>query len=79
MSVELGILDILEIYGFDRQIKSKMVRHQDSRYDVAELIRDGWFELYQSLQARPIFKNCHQVVSLVGDPCVLSAMYVSEC
>src|SRR3972149_2473252 len=34
---------------------------------MAALIRDGWFELYQSLQARPVFNKCHQIVSFIGD------------
>ena len=31
------------------------------------LIREGLFELYQSLQARPIFSGCGQIVSFIGD------------
>ena len=67
MATELGIVDLLKVFGFDDRLKAKLVRHQDTRLDVADLIRDGWFELYQSLQAKPIFKNCHQIVSFIGD------------
>ena len=67
MATEIGIVDLLEVLGFDDRLKSKLVRHQDARYDVPALIRDGWFDLYQSLQKRPVFKDCKQIVSFVGD------------
>lgn len=67
MTTELGIVDLLKLFGFDDRSKAKLVRHQDTRYDVNELIRNGWFHLYQSLQGRPVFEGCDQIVSFVGD------------
>jgi hypothetical protein len=67
MPSELGIIDLLEVHGFDPRLKSKLVRHQDRRYDLPLLMKSGWFELYQSLQARPIFNGCDQIVSFIGD------------
>ena len=67
MATELGIVDLLKVFGFDERLKTKLVRHQDSRYDIPALIREGWFDLYQSLQARPVFGGCEQIVSFVGD------------
>jgi hypothetical protein len=67
MATEFGIVDLLKIFGFDETLTTKLVRHQDSRYDVSGLIRDGWFDLCQSLQARPVFNGCQQIVSFVGD------------
>lgn len=67
MSHQLGIVDLLKAFGFDDQLKSKLVRHQDSRYDIPTLMREGWFELYQSLQGRPVFSGCEQIVCFVGD------------
>jgi hypothetical protein len=67
MSNQFGIVDILKVFGFDDQLKTKIVRHQDSRYDVPTMIREGWFDVYQSLQARPVFSGCDQIVSFVGD------------
>jgi hypothetical protein len=64
---ELGILDLLKVFGFDERKKSKLVRHQDARFDIPGLIREGWFDLYQSLQARPVFNGCEQIVSFIGD------------
>jgi hypothetical protein len=63
----LGIVDLLKVFGFDDRVKTKLVRHQDAKYDLVALQREGWFELYQSLQKRPIFKDCGQVVSFLGD------------
>lgn len=62
----LGVLDLLELRGFDRSAKAKLVRHQDSRYPAEELIRHGWLEAYQSYQSRPVFHECEQIVSFVG-------------
>ncbi len=67
MPIELGIVDLLRVYGFNDQLKTKLVRHQDARYDIPSLIREGWFDLYQQLQARPVFSGCEQIVSFVGD------------
>jgi len=67
MATEIGIVDLLKVFGFDDGLKAKLVRHQDTRYDVTALIREGWFNLYQSLQARPVFKGCKQIISFVGD------------
>ena len=67
MPKQLGIIDLLALFGFDASLKSKLVRHQDTRYDVPTLIREGWFDLYQSIQARPVFKACKQIVSFIGD------------
>jgi hypothetical protein len=67
MPSEIGIIDLLKVFGFDDRPRSKIVRHQDARYDMPTLIREGWFDLYQSLQARPVFKGCKQIVTCVGD------------
>ncbi len=63
----LGIVDLLKVLGFDDRAKSKLVRHQDAHYDMGALIREGWFDLYLSLQARPVFDGCKQIVSFLGD------------
>jgi hypothetical protein len=57
---------LLRDHGFAAQVHAKMVRHQDSRFDMDALINAGQFEIYQSYQARPIF-DCKSVVSFVGD------------
>jgi hypothetical protein len=67
MATEIGIVDLLNMFGFDESLPTKIVRHQDERHDMWDLQREGWFELYQSLQHRNVFKNCEQIVSCVGD------------
>jgi hypothetical protein len=62
---KLGIVDLLKLFGFT-EARSKLVRHQDKRYDVHDLMRQGWLETYQALQKRPIFDNLDFIVSFVG-------------
>jgi hypothetical protein len=64
---ELGIVDLLVMRGFDPQCKAKLVRHQDHRYDVSSLLRDGWIEVYQAHQGKPIFHDCKCIVTFIGD------------
>jgi hypothetical protein len=66
MAKDLGVLDLLGLYGFDRTSKSKLVRHQDKRYDVHDLFRRGWLETYQKFQGRPVFRGLDSIVSFVG-------------
>lgn len=63
---DIGILDLLELRGFDRHQAAKLVRHQDRRFDVHDLYRRGWLEAYQSFQAKPIFHKCTRIVSFLG-------------
>lgn len=63
----LGIIDLLKIYGFNRRHKTKLVRHKSKDDDIPALVRNGWFDLYQRIQTRPIFRGCGQVVSFIGD------------
>jgi len=67
MENEFGILDLLMMRGFDPTCKAKLVRHQDKRFDIAKLIRDGWIDLYQAHQGRSIFSNCDFIVTFMGD------------
>jgi len=67
MTHQLGILDLLSACGFDQACKAKLVRHQDKRFDIPTLIRDGWMDLYQAHQASDIFGKCEYIVSFTGD------------
>lgn len=64
--MDLGVLDLLKMFGFDPACRSKLVRHQDKRYDVHDLLRRGWLEAYQRFQSKPIFDGQDFVVSFVG-------------
>lgn len=61
----LNIVELLSLRGLPREARVKLVRHQDRRFDVHELIREGYFETYQSFQSKPIF-DCDFIVSFVG-------------
>lgn len=62
----LGIIELLSLRGFDPTIPTKLVRHEDSRYDVRELHRQGWLEPYQSFQSKPIFHKVRQIIAFLG-------------
>jgi hypothetical protein len=65
-SQQIGILDLLQLQGFDLNQRFKLVRHQDARYDLQDFLRRGWFEAYQKFQQRPVFKGVDFVVAFVG-------------
>ncbi|HEX3739513.1 MAG TPA: GIY-YIG nuclease family protein [Terriglobales bacterium] len=64
--MKLGIVDVLQLAGFDPSKRTKLVRHQ-SKYDsVEELIRNEWLEVYQGYQAKKVFHNVEQIISFYG-------------
>ena len=60
MTTKHGTIDLLNVFGFEERMRPKLVRHQHTRYDIPTLIREGWFDFYQTLQARPVFNSCEQ-------------------
>jgi hypothetical protein len=64
----LNLHSVLLPFGFDATRPTKLVRHQDQRYDVEQLYRLRQFEFYQSVQSRPVFDGCEQVVAFLGRP-----------
>jgi hypothetical protein len=50
VTVPLGFIDILKVSGFDPTLRTKLLRHQDRRYDIRELRRHNWLEIYQGYQ-----------------------------
>lgn len=71
----LGLLDILQLSGFSWTAETRLVRHQDNRYPVDELVRGGWLELYQKYQGRPVFRRVDQIISFYGLPGTRAAFY----
>jgi hypothetical protein len=61
----LSIVELLKLRGLETDARVKLVRHQDKRYDLAELVREGLFEIYQSSQSKPVFE-CDYIVSFLG-------------
>ena len=45
---------------------AKLVRHQDRRCDVNDLMRRGWFDFYQATQGKPVFRRCKRIISFIG-------------
>jgi hypothetical protein len=64
----ISLLELLRARGLDEHTRAKLVRHEERRYSMAELIRDGLFEEYQAHQGRPIFRSCSAIVSFIGQP-----------
>src|SRR5208283_306967 len=66
----LGILDLLQLRGYDATKPAKLVRHvvrrKDAGYDVDDLLRRGWFETWQAYQGRPYFDGCDYILSFSG-------------
>ena len=63
-----GIMELLHTRGLQQIAKVKIIRHQDSRYDLDALIARGHFEEgYQAYQSRHVF-NCDYIVSCIGLP-----------
>lgn len=65
----LALEDLLQPFGFDAAAPRrtvKLVRHMDSRVDVAKLHRDGLFDFYQAYQSGPVFTNADMLVSFLG-------------
>lgn len=71
----LTLTSLLALYGFDDQVPAKLVRHQDARWDVDLLWRQGHLEPYQAYQRRPVFQGAQRLVSFIGRPGT-SALFV---
>jgi hypothetical protein len=62
----LSIVELLTLRGLDRNARIKLVRHQDKRYDLGEIVRLGLLGVYQSYQSKPVF-DCDLIVSFIGE------------
>lgn len=62
----LGIRELLAGRGLNLSSRIKLVRHRDDRCDMDDLVRLGFFELYQSYQSKPVFSECDYIVSFIG-------------
>lgn len=62
----IGLCEFLKTRGVDTSQRIKIVRHQDSRFDMLELEEAGLIELYQAYQTANRF-NCDYVVSTIGE------------
>lgn len=63
----MKLIETLKTYGLNIELKTKLVRHQSSNYDLNRLFVNDQIEFYQSVQGKNIFSNCQQIVSFIGD------------
>jgi hypothetical protein len=61
----MNIIELLSLRGLDVTKKIKMLRHQDTRYDLQELYRRGQIETYQAIQKTEILK-CDYLAAFIG-------------
>lgn len=65
--LELDIVELLQSRGLPHDSKVMIVRHQDSRIEFSQIVREQkYFETYQRLQHRNIFDGYKYIVSFVG-------------
>ena len=62
----LTLKSLLLPFGFEPAIPTKLVRHQDQRFNVQELYRLGQFEFYQQVQSKLVFADCNRIISFLG-------------
>jgi len=62
---DIGIIDVLGLFGF-KPDRSKMVRHQDKRFNISQDSSRELIEAYQAYQNKPVFDNIERIVSFAG-------------
>ncbi len=62
----MNLAELVKMRGFDITQKIKIVRHQDSQYDVKKLYKQNLLEFYQSVQSKNVFGNCDYILSFLG-------------
>lgn len=62
----IGLIKILNLFGFDTCSRIKIVRHIDKKINIESLIFKNYFELYQKIQNKPIFNNFDHVISFIA-------------
>lgn len=62
----MNLNELVKMRGFDTTQKIKIVRHQDSNYDVQQLYKQNLLEFYQSVQSKDVFGNCDYILSFLG-------------
>lgn len=62
----LDLQELLFFRGLPRDAKTKLVRHQDPRWDIHRLLAVGQIEAYQEVQSKPVF-DCDFIVAFMGE------------
>ena len=66
VKVEIGLVDILKLAGFDPTHPTKLVRHPASTVRSLGLQEQERFEIYQAYQREPRFDDVEQIVAFRG-------------
>ena len=61
----MNLIDILKMRGFDITAKTKIMRHQDKRFDLEMLFRKNRIDAYQSIQSQDVL-NCEYAIAFIG-------------
>jgi hypothetical protein len=70
----INLTELLVSRGLPSERRTKLVRHQSSKWDIESLVSHDQFQLYQSNQGRPIF-NCDYIVSFIGEKNSLARLF----
>jgi hypothetical protein len=62
----IGLIKILNLFGFDTCSRIKIVRHIDKKNNIESLILNNYFELYQKIQKKPIFNHFDYIISFIA-------------
>lgn len=73
--MDISVLDILKLHGFEMPGKCLFLRHQHGRYQVDELRRKGLIELFQRYHGRDVYRGVEQIVTFCGLPGTRALFY----
>ncbi|WP_307151038.1 hypothetical protein [Robertmurraya andreesenii] len=62
----MNLIELLRMRNFDINAKTKLVRHQDSRFDINNIYKNGMMDIYQSFQENNVFSDCEYIISFLG-------------
>lgn len=56
----MNLRELVKMRGFNLENKVKLVRHNDSKYDIQMMYRNGFLDFYQSTQLKDVFGNYYR-------------------
>ena len=64
----LKVIELLNLQELASSKQIKFVRHQDKRVDLYDLMISGHLDRYQSVQSKPVFRDCDYIISFTSLP-----------
>ncbi len=75
----MNLIQLMKTYEDQPQGTIKLVRHtREKGKDIEQLYKQGLFEVYQSVQGKPVFDKCDYIMSFIatdGDCCSYVGTY----